>query len=82
MTQKGAPDLFGGFLSEELAGPLSKIPGVARVAGELFLFAPSENDRQVLVSGWTDADHVVPLREGRLPAAGERHPHRAKRSGS
>jgi putative ABC transport system permease protein len=72
VTQKGAPDLFGGFLSEELAGPLSKIPGVARVAGELFLFAPSENDRQVLVSGWTDGDHAVPLREGRLPAAGER----------
>jgi putative ABC transport system permease protein len=72
VTQKGAPDLFSGFLSEELAGRLSEIAGVTRVAGELFLFAPTEDDRQVLVSGWTNVDHTVPLRQGRLPAAGER----------
>jgi putative ABC transport system permease protein len=72
VTQKGAPDLFGGFLPEELAGRLSAIPGVARVAGELFLFAPTENDRQVLASGWTNVDRAMPLREGRLPNAGER----------
>jgi len=72
VTQKGAPDLFGGFLPEKLAGRLSEIPGIASVAGELFLFAPTENERQILVSGWTNAEHTVPLREGRVPAAGER----------
>jgi putative ABC transport system permease protein len=76
VTQKGAPDLFGGFLSEDLSDKLAAVPGVARVAGELFLFAPTERDRQVLVSGWTQNSYFwksVPLREGRLPEPGERH---------
>jgi putative ABC transport system permease protein len=71
VTQKGASDLFGGFLPEELAGRLSTIPGIVRVTGELFLFAPSENDRQILVSAWTNTGRAVPLREGRLLGAGE-----------
>jgi putative ABC transport system permease protein len=75
VTQKGAPDLFGGFLSEDLTARLAGIRGVARVAGELFLFAPTERDRQVLVSGWTGTSSFwnnVPLRDGRLPNPGER----------
>jgi putative ABC transport system permease protein len=76
VNQKGAPDLFGGFLSEDLAPQLAAINGIARVAGELFLFAPSEEGRQVLVSGWTANSYFwnsVPLRAGRLPSQGEHH---------
>lgn len=76
VNQKDAPDLFGGFLSEDLAPRLAEIKGIARVAGELFLFAPSEQGRQVLVSGWTANSYFwsgVPLRAGRLPSPGEQH---------
>lgn len=74
VTQRGASDMFGGFVPEELEGRLRSIPGVARVAGELIMFAPS-GDRQVLVAGWSPRSYFwagVPLREGRLPEAGER----------
>lgn len=74
ITQRGAPDLFGGFVPEELEDKLLAIPGVARVAGELIMFAPTA-DRQVLVAGWAPRSYFwagVPLREGRLPQAGER----------
>jgi putative ABC transport system permease protein len=75
VTQRGASDMFGGFVPEELEDRLRAIPGVARVAGELIMFAPS-GDRQVLVAGWSPRSYFwagVPLRDGRLPQAGERH---------
>ncbi len=75
VTQRGASDLFGGFLPENLDERISRVPGVVRVSGELFLFAPSEQDRHVLALGWPEASYLwktVPLREGRVPAPGER----------
>jgi putative ABC transport system permease protein len=75
VTQRGAPDIFAGFLPEELEGRIAAVPGVTRVLGELVLFAPSENDRHILASGWRESGafwQKVPIREGRLPAAGER----------
>jgi putative ABC transport system permease protein len=74
VTQRGAPDIFGGFLSEDMAKTIAAVPGVARVAGELVLFAPSENDRHVLASGWQANNAFwskVPIREGRRPNTGE-----------
>ena len=76
VTQLGADDLFGGYLSEALAGPLEKIPGVQRVSAELFMFAPSERNRQVILTGWPEASTSwkhMPLRNGRTPQPGERH---------
>jgi putative ABC transport system permease protein len=75
VTQRGAPDLFGGFLSEDLGNRIRSISGVVRVAPELFMFAPSENDRHVLLAGRTGSGGAwqrVPLREGRPPMQGER----------
>lgn len=75
VTQRGASDLFGGFLPEPIAEQIAKIPGVARVSGELVLFAPSERNRHVLAVGWPDNSYLwrsVPMREGRVPAPGER----------
>lgn len=74
VTQRGAPDIFGGFLAEEMETQIAAVPGVARVTGELVLFAPSENERHVLASGWRDTSSFwqrIPMRDGRLPAAGE-----------
>lgn len=74
VTQRGAPDIFGGFLAEDIEEKIAAVPGVARVAGELVLFAPSENDRHVLASGWRENSAFwskVPIREGRRPNAGE-----------
>jgi putative ABC transport system permease protein len=75
VTQKGASDIFGGFIPEQTVERVASIPGIARVSGELFMFAPS-GDRGVLTLGWPDTSYLwknVPLREGRVPAVGERH---------
>jgi putative ABC transport system permease protein len=75
VTQRGASDLFGGFLPEQLEHQLSRIPGVTGVAGELWMFAPDERDRHVLVAGRARSSmswQHLPLREGRLPQDGER----------
>jgi putative ABC transport system permease protein len=74
VMQKGASDIFGGFIPEQTIERVAAIPGVARVSGELFMFAPSA-DRSVLTQGWSDTSYLwkkVPLREGRVPAPGER----------
>lgn len=76
VMQKGASDIFGGFIPEPTIERIAAIPGVARASGELLMFAPSANDRHVLTQGWPDTSYLwskVPLREGRVPAAGEHH---------
>jgi putative ABC transport system permease protein len=75
VTQRGAADLFGGFLPQQISDRIALIPGVARVSGELFMFSPSERNRHVLTVGWPEDSYLwrnVPLREGRIPAPGER----------
>ncbi|MBI3704126.1 MAG: ABC transporter permease [Rhizobiales bacterium] len=76
VTQKGATDMFGGFLPDQLEERVARIANVARASGELFLFAAGERDRHILTLGWPEQSYMwknVPLREGRLPAAGERN---------
>lgn len=76
VTQHGANDLFGGYLPETLGSSLEKIRGVQRVSSELFMFAPSERNRQVILTGWPEASPSwkhMPLRDGRTPQPGERH---------
>jgi putative ABC transport system permease protein len=75
VSQRGAPDFFGGFLTEDYEDRIAKVPGVARATGELVLFAPAEGDRRVLASGRRETSLYwanVPLREGRRPQPGER----------
>jgi putative ABC transport system permease protein len=48
---------------------------VTRASGELFMFAPGVGANGALTLGWPDGSYLwtqVPLREGRIPAAGER----------
>ncbi len=76
VMQKGASDIFGGFIPEAAVERIAAIPGVARVSGALVAFAPSRVGNNVLTFGWPDKSDLwkkVPLREGRLPAAWERH---------
>ena len=76
VMQKGASDIFGGFIPEQTVERVAAIPGVARVSGELFMFAPTANGRSVLTQGWSDTSYLwkkVPLRDGRVPAPGERN---------
>ena len=64
VTQRGAADLFGGFVPQQITDQIARIPGVARVSPELVLFAPSERSRHVLVAGWPIAGAVrVPSRQ-------------------
>ena len=75
VTQRGAADIFGGFLPADTEMRVAKVAGVTRASGEMFMFAPTEKNRQVLTLGWPDASYLwkkVPLREGRVPNAGER----------
>jgi putative ABC transport system permease protein len=75
VMQKGSSDIFGGFIPEETVDRIAALPGIVRVSGELVTFAPSGFANSVLTLGWPDASYLwkkVPLREGRVPAAGER----------
>src|SRR5260370_12022045 len=75
VMQKGSSDIFGGFIPEETVDRIAALPGIVRVSGELVTFAPSGFANNVLTLGWPDASYLwkkVPLREGRVPAAGER----------
>ncbi|MBI3678736.1 MAG: ABC transporter permease [Proteobacteria bacterium] len=75
IMQHGASDLFGGFLPAELGQRIAKVPGVTGVAAELLMFAPSEHNREILVTGWPGTSFFwrhAPLAAGRLPFPGER----------
>jgi putative ABC transport system permease protein len=74
VTQKGASDIFGGFIPERTIERVASLPGVTRASGELFMFAPSADGSSVLAQGWPDTSYLwkkVPLREGRVPDSGE-----------
>src|SRR5258708_49495 len=76
VMQKGASDIFGGFIPEQMVERIAAIRGVVRASGELFMFAPSAGHTSVLTLGWPDTSSLwkkVPLREGRVPQQGERN---------
>src|SRR5262249_50060675 len=73
--QKGASDVFGGFIPEQTVERVAAVPGVARVAGELITFMSGDNGASMLMLGWPDSSYLwkkVPLREGRVAAVRER----------
>ncbi len=75
VMQKGASDVFSGFIPMDSVERIAAIPGVARVSGELVAFAPGGGNA-IRALGWPDSSYLwnkVPLREGRVPAARERH---------
>ena len=74
VMQRGATDLFGGFLPITLGPRIASLPGVAAVTSELMVFTPSAQGREILISGWPDDSFFwkrTPLKAGRLPHPGE-----------
>src|SRR6266566_10055457 len=54
VMQKGASDIFGGFISEQTVERIGSVPGIVRVSGELVAFASSGFANSVLALGWSD----------------------------
>lgn len=75
VTQRRSTDMLNARLPEDLVASIAAVPGVKSATGQLFAFAMTGDDRQVLLSGWqagSDAWNAIPLKEGRLPAPGTR----------
>jgi putative ABC transport system permease protein len=76
VMQKGASDIFGGFIPEQTIERIAAIPGIIRVSGELIAFAPGSIANIGLTFGWPDGSYLwkkIPLRVGRVPGNRERH---------
>jgi putative ABC transport system permease protein len=76
VSQKGAADLFGGFVAAGLEPAIAAVPGVVGISGELAMFAPVDEEFQFLVSGMAETSYFwpqMPLKAGRLPKRGERY---------
>lgn len=74
VLQRGAADLFGGFIADSLEPAIAAVPGVAGVAGELVMFAPVDQQYQFVAVGMADTSYfwpAMPLAAGRLPEKGE-----------
>jgi putative ABC transport system permease protein len=75
VTSKNASSLFSGFIPENALDRIGAVSGVTQVSGALVAFAPSGDAGNVLTFGWPEGSFLwkkVPLRAGRVPAAGER----------
>jgi putative ABC transport system permease protein len=75
LSRRGAAEIFGSTLAESIGAQLANVPGVTAVTGELIVLAATDRGAHVLAVGWPDDSFFwpsVPLREGRLPAPGER----------
>lgn len=57
VMQKDAADVLSGYLPETMGAAIAATPGVAGVTGELVMFAPVENGRQLIVFGWSEGGH-------------------------
>jgi putative ABC transport system permease protein len=77
VSQRDAPDVLSGALPARLEQRLAAMPGVASVSGELAMFAPVDNGKQLGVLGWTPQAvfwTAKPLAAGRLPQAADLRP--------
>ncbi len=75
ITRRGSGELLGGTLPLALKDKIAAVPGVAAVTGEMISLAPAEGDTHIFVGGWPEDSFFwqrMPIREGRLPKAGER----------
>ena len=80
--QRDAPDIFTGFIPQDMEAKVAAVPGVGGVAGELLTFAPVEQNVQRLILGWSPDSFFwkgLPVAEGRLPKEGERTGRRHRR---
>ena len=74
VLSRNASDVFSSFVSEDKRDRLSSIQGVEAVSGELVMYAPIDNDRQQLVTGWAANSYLwklMPMRSGHTPGEDE-----------
>jgi putative ABC transport system permease protein len=72
LTRRGASEMFGGALSQDLEAKIAALPGVDAVAGEIVMFSTTQDGQHVLVAGWTRASFfwpTLPLASGRRTTA-------------
>lgn len=73
--QRDAPDIFSGFMPDDMPARIGALPGVAGVAGEYLTFAPVDQNVQRLILGWPPDSTFwkgMPIVAGRAPGPGER----------
>jgi putative ABC transport system permease protein len=76
VSQKGASDIFSGFIAASLETQVTAVPGVKGVAGELAMFVPVDGEHQFLSVALSETSYFwkdMPLAAGRLPQKQERH---------
>lgn len=74
VLQRDAPDVFSGFIPEDVAAQIARVPGVATAANELMTFAPVDQNVQRLILGWPPESHFwreMPILSGRKPGPAE-----------
>lgn len=74
VLSRNASDVFSSFVAEDRRDRLASIRGVGAVSGELVMFAPIDNDKQKLVTGWPDDSFLwklMPMSDGRIPGEDE-----------
>lgn len=75
VTQRRSTDMLNARLPEAMATEIAAQDHVVSATGQLFAFAMTGENRQVLLSGWSAESSAwkdIPLKEGRLPVEGER----------
>jgi len=75
VSQVDASDIFSGFVPQELGAKIAATPGVLGISGELVMFAPVDDERQVLTIGMAADSYFweeMPIAEGRKPKPEER----------
>lgn len=76
VTQRGASDIFSGFIAADLEPAIAAVPGVKAVAGELVMFTPVDGEYQLLTVAMSERSYfwaAMPIAAGRLPAENERY---------
>lgn len=76
VTQRGASDIFSGFIDASLEPAIAAVPGVKAVAGELVMFTPVDGEYQFLTVAMSEHSYfwaAMPIAAGRLPLPEEHH---------
>ncbi len=75
VAQRGMVEFFASALPETLADAIQRIPGVARVSGEIAALTPVGEEAHTIIAGWRPDSfdwQGVKLQRGRMPEPGER----------
>ncbi|HTV68485.1 MAG TPA: FtsX-like permease family protein [Rhizobiaceae bacterium] len=75
VSQVDASDVFSGVVPESHAAKIAAMPGVRGVSGEILMFTPIDDERQILTVGMAENSYfwgAMPIADGRKPEKDER----------